>query len=254
MYSTDHNINNPLKTVDIDLLRTVPSWNIFKYETYSQEEYDLIQIHDPHTVYMIKDNNHNRMYIGDMLIEDKTDEIRYFLSIDKDKRYTIYMNTSYNREGTDLVPICTYDDPQVALNTLSIFNRVGSHIKPDLDMYNLFINYFDKDISTHEFITGILIIFGYKEDPRLQNVIQFIVGHHAHKCMKELPAFVSCQIDIKGNMFPDSLFPFYSSLYDLLVKYNFFTDKKYHTKDVDLNKEIADVNKIMIKPCLRDLL
>ena len=45
---------------------------------------------------------------------------------------------------------------------------------------------------------------------------------------------------------PKTLFPLYSNLYDLIVKYNFFTDKKYSNEDVNLSKEISDIYETMM--------
>jgi len=245
MRSTDHNINNPLKTIDIDTFRTINSWNSFKFISITQEEYDLMQIHEPYTLYHIKDSKDNRYYVGDMLIENEIKKVKYLLSIDDNKLYTIYMNQVDTYNNSELIPICSYEDPQVAINKLSEFNRVGSHFDKPLMIYNILINYIEKIISTHEFIIGILDIFGYKEDPRLQDVIQFIVGHNEHKWQKEFLPFLSNEISRMRDLYPDSLYPYYSNLYDLIVKYNFFTDKKYNETDVNLSKEIDEIIKIM---------
>ena len=248
MKSTDHNLNNPLKTVDIELLRTVESYHMPNIEAVSQEEYDLIQIHDPNTIFYITNSKDGRFYIGDMLIIPDNTINKYYLNIDTNKKYVIYVDENAGKTFASqyLIPICSYDDPQVAINELTKFNKVGSHIDRDFDIYNIIASYINKDISTHEFIISIMIVFNYREDPRLQNVIQFCMGHNANRCMKEFPAFYSELLPIMRDNQPKTLFPLYSNLYDLIVKYNFFTDKKYSNEDVNLSKEISDIYETMM--------
>ena len=145
-----------------------------------------------------------------------------------------------------LVEICTYDNPQSAIDAIAKFNKVGSHIQRDFDIYSVINNYIQKDISTHELITSILMVYNFREDPRLQNIIEFAIAHNAHKCMKEFPSFYADQITRMRDHKPESLFPLYSNLYDLVVKYNFFSDRKYQSDDLDLSTEISDISKIMI--------
>ena len=245
MHSTDYNINAPLKKLEIELQRRVSSWKFPTHILVTEEEYNLMKIHDPHTIYHIKDSNTDRSYYGDILIQGESFNIKYLMSID-DNKYIIYTNVLAGTSSkADLIPLCIYDDPQIAINKLSEFNRIGSHYKIDLDIYNMIVNYINKDISTHDLIIGILVTFGYREDPRLQNAIQFIVGHGGNKCMKEFPPVLVDQITRMRDLYPDSLYPFYSNLYDLIVKYDFFMDVKYKEDGINLSKEISEISKII---------
>lgn len=249
MKSTDHNINNPLKCICIDLLRTVESWDFPNTLKVTQEKYDLIQIHDPHTIYTITDSSDGRSYYGDALIINDNVSIKYYLGQNDKNEYVIYVNQlagTGNNNVQQLVPICAYNDPQTAIDALSKCNKTGSHIKRDLDIYNIIKSYIDKYISTHEFIISIIAAFNFKEDPRLQTLIEFAVGHNSHKCSREFPPFYADQLPRMRDYYPESLFVIYSNLYDLIVKYNFFKDKKYEDVNVNLSKEITEIFKIML--------
>jgi hypothetical protein len=248
MKSTDYNINNPFKKVELDLLRTIPSWNILNILNITQEEYNLIQIHDPHTMYIISDSDTGKVYLGDILIEEDCTINKYYMGINDRKEYVVYVDqlagTLDNR--SQLVEICAYDNPQSAIDALYQFNKVGSHIKTDFDIYGIIKSYIEKNISTHELIISILVVYNFREDCRLQNIIEFAVSHNAHRCMKEFPSFYADQISRMRDNKPESLFPVYSNLYDLIVKYDFFSDRKYQNiDDLDLSSEIRDINKVI---------
>lgn len=251
MNSTDHNINNPFQKSCINLLKTVESWKMPTFVGYiSQEEYDLIKIHDPNSIYAVNTDNGVVLYLGDIKIEAPEIKNKYYIGMNDNKEYVVYMDQNsgtgdYFTGLQNLVPICTYADPQVAIDQLSKFNRVGSHNYRDISIYSLLKSYIDKEISTHELIISILVEFNFREDPRLQNLIEFAMSHNVHKCMKEFPAFYSGQIRVMKDNKPESLFVLYSNLYDLVVKYNFFKDKKYQelSDDLNLSTEINDIVK-----------
>lgn len=254
MKSTDHNINNPLKTLDIELQRTIDAWKMPSVVgIMSKEEYDLIAIHDPTHIYIVRtEDGKTQLYLGDSLIEPPKVNNKYYMGLNDRAEYVVYMDqnagTGEYFSGTqNLVPICAYDNPQVAMDQLVKFNKVGSHLNRDFSLYTMIKNYIEKTISTHELIIGIMVEFNYQEDCRLQNIIEFAVGHNAHKCAWEFPAFYSYQIkEMKENK-PESLFVLYSNLYDLIVKYNFFKDKKYQDLDnLTLSDEISDITKVML--------
>ena len=250
MKSTDHNINNPLKVMNLNLLKTIERLSLPETVSLPQEVYDIMAIHEPNTAYIINDSEDGRMYIGDKLIMPIKNINKYFIGQDSSGNYIIYINQYFNSHKLtqSLIPICTYDDPQTAIDALSRFNKVGSHHKRDFKVYLMIRDYIDKLISTHDLIVGIMTIVNYDNDPRLQEILAYAVAHNVNKSMKEFPAFYADQIAILRDRCPDSLFPIYSNLYDLIVKYNFFNDRKYQSGDEDINlsEEISDVFKILL--------
>lgn len=254
MKSTDHNINNPLKTLSIDLQRTVESWRMPKVVgSMSQEEYDLIAIKDPNSIYIVHTpDGKTLLYLGEHLIESPKINNKYYMGMTENGEYTIYVDQNagtgdYFTGMQNLIPVCTYADPQVAMDQLVKFNKVGSHMDRDYSLYTMIKNYIEKEISTHELIVGILVEFNYREDCRLQNIIEFAVGHNAHRSIREFPTFYSYQIREMKEMKPESLFVLYSNLYDLIVKYDFFRDKKYQDiENLNLSDELTDITKVML--------
>lgn len=254
MKSTDHNINNPLKSIEIDLLNSVENLSVPSMIPITQVDYDNIKMHDPTTYYVITDYNGKRVYLGDMLIEDdsKVNRViyRYYLGLNDADQYIIYVNelagTCDNIEK--LVPVCAYDNPRSAMDALARFNKVGSHHDEDLNIYNTILSYIDKNISTHEFIIGLMVIFNYNSNSKLQLLNEYAMSYHVDKNMQE---FSVSYLEIIARMkktYPDSLFGLYSDLYDLIVKYDFFKDKKYQKNldDLNLSIEITDVYQTML--------
>lgn len=254
MNSTDHNINNPMGGSTIELLRMIDANVTYTMVCVTQETYDMMSSHDPNTMYIISDSPDKRIYIGDTLIRSNNTTKKYFIGQEDVNRYIIYMNTKSGNfiESDYLVPICMYDNAQSAIDALSKFNKVGSHIKLDNDIYNIIISYIDKHLSTHEFIVSIISAYNFKEDPLLQQIIQFAISYGVHKCMKEFPSFFVTQLSRMRTTESRSLLVMYSNLYDLMVKYDFFKGKKYQLdvdtiNDIDLSKEISDISQAVYK-------
>lgn len=254
MKSNNSNINNPFKVNEINLQEQICSTNI-NVVNVSKEEYDLMIIHDPTTIYVTTDKFGRILtYIGDCMIENNNIINKYYISIDDKNIYTIYMDNAVTDFKNNflgyqkLIPICRYNDPQDAIDALAKFNKIGSHNKIDFDIYNIIKSYIDKNISTHEFIIGILIIFNFKEDPELQVIIENCISHNANNCNYEFPINYSIYILKFKKYHPYSLFRIYSDLYDLLLKYDFFKDKKYQNNfdNLDMSNVISEISKISL--------
>ena len=196
----------------------------------TQEWYDLLQTKDPHTIYIILNAKDRRVYHGDILISVENQKPRYLLTINSPKEFQIYVN--YHENYTDrLILISTYTDINTALKDLTRFNNVGSHIKWATQAYHITALYINQDISLQEFLIGMLSLFGYRDHPMLQALIEYSlslgVNMQSNKLCIEL---VDNLYHFKSRHF---IFRMYSDLYDLLVLFNFFKDNKYHIPNVE---------------------
>ncbi|MCM1439729.1 MAG: hypothetical protein NC131_11110 [Roseburia sp.] len=90
--------------------------------------------------------------------------------------------------------------------------------------------------NCNELIIGIFSMFGYREDPRLQDIIQLMVTMGSQSFTYKLPDFASEQIEYMRKHPNNSLFRKYGDLYNILVTYNFFLGEEYQGKDVDLDE------------------
>ena len=247
MKSTDHNLNNPLRIGTIDLMREVENWTLPNVSPVSQDFYDLLQTKDPNTIYIIKDSKDGRMYFGDHLILKNKTILNYVLGIDNtsNAKYVLYMNQIYNFQD-NLIEIARFEDPQIAINTLNLYNNIGSHNSIEIKLYNLLIMYIDESISLHNLITSILCVFGYSNDPRLQQVIETAITYQQNNTK----LFNELFIHVLGNYAKTSaneLYKFYNDLYNIILKYNFFKDKKYHCslENLDLSNIISEIINLM---------
>lgn len=208
-----------------------------------QDFYDLMTSHDNNTLYVISDSNEPISYLGDIRVYDYKN--KYFIGQNINGYYVIYKN-EYICKSSELIPICIYDNPQAAIDDLSRFNRVGSHVKRDFDIYNIIKSYINRDISTHDFIIAILTIFNFTESSGLYSIIEVAVTYCETNSKLE---FSSSYLEIIGKInssYPNTIFTIYSKLYDLLIKYNFFKDKKYRVDNVNLSLEIENIFNIIM--------
>lgn len=242
MKSTDYNLNDPFVIDSINLQRTLDSRHYPNIEHVNQNFYDLIQIKDPNTVYVINDATDGRIYYGDILIPKERNDVSYLIGNDKKGNYVLYMNrvVGFNDK---LIEICKYKDPQDAINNLNLFNNSGSHQPMNLKIYTTIISYLNDNISINDMILGIIVIFGFKNDPRLQYLIEtsrrYIMEVNG-KIDKDLPPLWREELRHFKDRYPDSLFIYYSDLYDIIVKYNFFKDDKYNL-NVNEHPDLSDV-------------
>lgn len=249
MKSTDHNLNNPMV---VDTIPNPKDWidHLLHPEAVAvtQETYDLIQKKDPGYIYIISDAIHPKAYYGDSLIVNDKPERMYLIGpSDKYGEYILYLNE--NREyHNGLIEICRFDDPQQAIISLNKFNKVGSHHNVNLQIYHLLSKYITRDIKLHDILIGIISLFGYQNDMKLQEVMQLMSYYDKGYGIKSrlelnLPAFELRML--RDN--PNHLFRIYIDLYDLIVKnYNCFTDKKFQdSQEPDLSEVIENVFRII---------
>lgn len=244
--STDHNLNDPNRVIELNLGMDDPFSNLPKVINIKKEEYDLTKIKDPNTIYVIIDTNKNEIYKGDLLISSDRPKRQYLIGVGTEpNEYILYLNdvtSNYDR----LVPICRYDNIDVAVRELHKLNHVGSHHKIDYQIYLVLIRYIKKEMSLHELILAILVIFGHGKKSKFQELIQTIDSFHLTN-LCENPD--STKIAMQGlRRLPNELCQYYTNLYDLLgVRYNCFRGCKYH-KDEDalvLEDEVKCVKEAM---------
>lgn len=248
MRSTDTNLNNPLQIDNIDLQREIESWKHITIEIVDQDFYDLMGQHDPFVMYVIKDSKDNRMYLGDLLITNTESDSTYFISFSNTtKRYVLNVNIKNNFQ-TFLVPLSTYGNAQEAIDAMKLAMNAGSHDKLNLSIYTLLSAFIDDKVILHQLIVGLISLFGYRDDQRLQQVNQTAVSYGVFqynstddKCIpkmfiEDLPKF-SYQYD-------NSLFDMYNDLFNVMIKHELVKKNKYKNvsiNDLDLSAPIKDI-------------
>lgn len=256
MYSKDHNINNPTKVDQIDLVPSYDAWSTPSIEYITQKEYDTIYKKDPLTIYVITDAIGKKVYYGDILVDDKQDGIKYFMGISNDGKYAIYLNERMS--GVDnIIKICAYNDPQVALHALELYENSGSYESIDMKIYESLVHYIRNNISCHDVLIGILCACGFNNDYRLQTLIETAVqcdSIYGHDLSEQMKSVLGTYKNSDKNRFeiPPAykvLNIKYSQLYDVLLKYNLFKDKEYtdnsYSLKLNLSSVIRDIRRVM---------
>ena len=246
MRSTDHNLNNPMEVGTINLYPSIDCTKLSEVVRLPMEMYELIKIKDPTCIYIITDSPTKKVYYGDWLVDDGNVERIYLLGpSNKFGEYILYLNETDGIHD-NLIKICRYSDPQVAINDLNKFNRVGSHQQTNLRIYNVVGQYITKDISLHDMLVGIICLFGYRDSSKLQSLLQATTAYRVDTNRNDLP------IPLKNTLLSfynikNPVFGFYASLYDLVVSYNFFKGKEFQKDpdELDLSKVIEKVFVIM---------
>lgn len=244
MKSTDQNLNNPLRIGDIDLLREAESWRNPTVQLITQEEYDLLQTKDPLTIYVIHGSNPHRMYLGDCMIHEDSRSCKYLVGMDESKAYVLYMSIRDN--GIDkIVPISRYKNPQDAIDAMNMCHNAGSHQKTNMVLFNSIAAFIDNHISVNDLVIGVLCIFGYERDPRLQNIIEVAISFGVKSSKLDIPVIFREELPSMGDRYENSLFDLYSDVYNIIVKYDFFKDERYHNScdKLDLSSPIYDIMK-----------
>lgn len=247
MQSTDNNLNNPLRVGDIDISQNLGSWDNHKIKIITQEMYDLIQIHDPMTTYVINDAEDGRMYLGDHLISKKEISSKYFIGIDNNTmEYILYLNIAEQYHDR-LIPISRYENPKQAFEDLQKYNNWRPLKTIDHILRFTILSYIDNHISIHALIVNTLSSFGYRDDPRLQSLICVATSMGTDYSQVEVSPRFKYEIHNMHDTHNNSLFKTYSKIYDVISKYDFFRDAKYHSdpNNVDISQPISDIISIL---------
>ena len=248
MRSTDHNLNNPMEVKTLNIYPSVDCTKLSEIVKLTMEEYELIQIKDPTIIYVITDSKDNKIYYGDILVAHGETERIYLLGpANKFGEYTLYLNETDGHTDR-LIQICRYSDPQVAIDSLNKFNRVGSHHAKNLQTHIIISEYIIGDISIHDMLIGIISLFGYRDSIRLQSLVNVLKTYDINAGCKDLPILLKKDLRQLKTIYDNQpIFGFYSDLYDLVSYYNFFKGRDFQkdTEDLDLSKVIAQVFVIM---------
>lgn len=245
MKSTDMNINNPLSVNCIDMQREVDYQKTPKIEFITAFLYDRLVSKDPMTIYVISEPGDERMYLGDILIEEQKTSCKYLMGIDNDTHeYIILMNIN-QPNGNRLIPISRYTDINTAINELLKYNNVKSHQKDSLSIYTTISAYIDKFIDINDLIISIIAMYGYKNDPRLQKLITVYNNFHRNNDPQMSNLFIS-HIQSFADPYNNKLFYYYKGLYEVIEKYEFFKDDKYHHGELpNLSSAVKDIEDVM---------
>lgn len=247
MKSTCHNLNNPLRIDTIEMFKKVDSTDFPNVLFINQYSYDLIQTKDPFTIYRITDAEDGRMYYGDTLIPKDKINCKYLVGPSNvPGEYILYMDKIDNYVD-DLIIIATFDNPQKAINAMVRFNNIGNHTIIHKKIYDLLYNYIDNLISLHDLIISFISLFGYKDDPRLQKLIEIITMYDVSDNKsknKDLPMTVKDRLPFIVKEVNNPLMNYYIDYYNIILKYNFFKDDKFNVSKSKLN--LSDVIKEII--------
>ena len=250
-----NNIYDPMRVTEIPILRDINSWELPYISRLTQEEYDLMNIHDCKCIYVISDHPGRVYYMGKLIVNDKSSS-KYLLGTEynpasKDFDYTIYMKSNPESASTTLVRICRFNNGMDALTALNSFNAIGSHEPIPMKISSLIIEYIDGNIDLTDFIISCISAFGYKDDPRLQELVSLVISKKMKSALVSNNANLSADIirtiekiaKTKDNV----LIKAFPRIYDVIVKYidicknNFSKSQWKQLNFSDTVREICEV-------------
>lgn len=237
MRSSDNNLNNPMVVNTIDLYSNVNSAppNVMRI---NEETYKLIKTKDPMTIYIVESDQGTKVYKGNSIIKIDYEKISYLLGpSNKYGEYKLYLNHDGN-----LIEICKFDDPNIAINLLNRYNQMASHDKLALKVYNIVSEYIKRNIYLSDMILGIISSFGYKDSPKLQDLIMSLNELTIHKLnFRTQNAFMHND---------NHLYKIYLGLYDLVESYDRFKSRKFQDNldNLDLSEIMDKIFNIMKNP------
>lgn len=218
MFSTHDNLNNPMKKDWLVLEPSVETWRTPPLVTLSQMEYNLMGTHDPLTYYhtLGADGKHH-IYFGDHEMSVDKNSCKYLMGPTDHDCYSIYLVLT-NCGSSALFEIARFRDVQDAVKALVQWNQNLYKPVPMEDICETIRNYKDDVISCNEFIISIISMFGYRSDPRLQDVINVMATYDDDPAYRRhLSAFAQSQIDHNRKNPKNRLFAKYAAIYDLMV-------------------------------------
>ena len=244
--STDHNLNNPMSIEEIDYYNHLDSVKLPIVEHLSKAQYDLIAIKDPETIYIITDTY--QIYRGESEIKEEVPKVKYLLGgVNNKNEYILYLNEDgFHRNN--LFPIAKFKDIRVAIKTLNQLNHTGSHNKLSLDIANILRSYLDKNISLHTFVIGVISASGYKRSIKLQEFLSRIHNYGAEdKNVFFNDNLYRDLVQNEINKTDNEIFKKYTILYDLMMSYDFFNNRKYKNKldNLDLSPFIFHIKSLL---------
>lgn len=172
MLHTNYNIDSPFK-IDQQLM----SDKVKGIYYVSKAEYELIKDKDPLAYYVIIDTG--KIYKGSNLNPEPSIvsslKNKYFMTISDDcKEFLICIAFTDINGQSFIIEIERYNNEADAFHALKRYNFVSSHKEVPNNIYTLLNQFEEKNISFLDLIYGIISCFGYKNDPRFNQLINAI--------------------------------------------------------------------------------
>lgn len=248
MISTDMNLNNPTKIIELDLQQTRSIFYVPEIISISRDQYHALKVHDI-ALYVIKEFPHE-IYYGDSLLskgvlEEFKDVPQYMMKYDyNDNEFIIYINRpnlQFVNNINGFSEVERHKSAHTAINMLMKYNSIGFHNIVTISIYESLKGYIHKENDLNQTILGIISNMGYKETPEFQMLTSVVLNKKYLQVRKEI--FIAHIKTYNTN----HLFDLFVKIYDVFDKYNFFTDDKYNPDKhdfIDLKKEITDIIRV----------
>ena len=228
--STDHNLNNPTKRIELSVNDVYDALGRAKQIIYlTQDNYDNMGAHDPNHAYVITDAKDKRYYYGDAIVIPKPNEIKYYIGINDQNEYELCINLK-QQNFDQMVPIARYKKAQDAINALQIAKKSNGPFDINLSLYETLITYIHHDSDINSTIINIISSFGHREDPMLQQLIESIHTVPETKDGRDVNPILREDMQHFRNAYKNTLWPVYASIYDVFVVFDFFKDKRKYVE------------------------
>lgn len=253
--------NDPFNSPELEPWQGINSMSHMPMHPCTQEEYDLMQTHDPMTAYVITNSSEKKIYYGDQLANFSEPEVKFTMSIeynDNGRPQYVISEVTHSGDGSIfIVPIETYDDIINADKSLKQYSAAGSGDIIDLKLYELLKDYIHGDTQLNSVILGIFTIRGMHTRSAFQQMVSLAnllydrdTPTPEHDCNEGLIRGMQMYLDTRRI---DSASCIYIKAY--LDLYSIIKDKydklnKYRTRDLehyDLRNVINDINKYMTR-------
>lgn len=232
MRSSNHHINPDFSRFQLDLLQSENNQPM-KCIFLTKDEYDVMVQHDPMTVYnVLQDNGQVVTYCGDIPSINFDKYCSYTLGFHPNsKQYILYRVI-----GQQIFEIAEYEDVNVALNALQIYNIANSSERQEINIYYNLLGFIEGSCTVNELVLGILGTLDNIYEPDFQDAIdavQILVNNivafqprNMRYDNKEITRLLLDAIEYDHRFQTKPLFCAYKEILNLLVKYNWFEKQK----------------------------
>lgn len=189
MFSSNNNLQDELAKSELELLREINTNDYVPTMNCTKKYYDNLQTKDPTQLYFTEDG----IFYGDLEVKSMnidSKDLKYFLTYDGN-RYIIFYKYNFickdctKMHMSQLIKICEVSDSDKGIRLMNLFNQIGYHDKEYLMVYEMIDSFINKDIYINDFIIGLISMFGYKDDPRLQELINLGISYRANEATSE---------------------------------------------------------------------
>jgi hypothetical protein len=244
--STQDNLENPLHVDPLKLPFDHPIWKSMDVVMITKEAYDLIAIKNPYTLYIITNDKGPTAYLGIARINLEKNNIKYLIGPDKQMgEYAVYMVFS-TIHGDHLIEICRYRNLMDAAEALNQYTRAGSHNEKPLALRRMLISYIERDIQIHDLIVNVICMLQDTNHPQFQEMLSTLNLYNVQDIQDgDLPMDVKVLLH-HCSASRNVMFKYYAALYDILVMYDFFREKKYtdDPDNADLHRPIERIMEV----------